>query len=206
MPGFRETKKEIRHSRIHKAAMELLEEKGFANTRMRDISQRAELAVGTLYNYYPSKHELYMRILEARYAQIRANMKEQLVKLVCTGDNLLEILMGIITPFMQVVTDFEEKGLSELISAMFSSKSYVERGAAMDMDAIAGLEQFIRKLQKRGLVDPRAEPGITAMNIYSVIGFQVLGYIFIPGMGVEVLNGGIRTQLKQLISGIDKKV
>ncbi|MGM0431791.1 MAG: TetR/AcrR family transcriptional regulator [Spirochaetota bacterium] len=202
MAGFRETKKENRRIRIHKAAIELLEEKGFSATRMRDISEKSELAVGTLYNYYSSKHELYMQILEDELARLTTNTRKRLVKLVCTGDDLLEVLMGIINPFMQVVVDFEKKGLSDILSAMFSSKTYIERGAAMDMNLIAGLEKIIRKLQRRGLVDTSAEADIAAWNMYSVIGFNVLGYLFVPDMGVEMLDQGIRKQIKQVIEGI----
>lgn len=202
MSGFRETKKERRRSRIHTAAIELLEEKGFTETRMRDISEKAELAVGTLYNYYPSKHDLYMSILEEEYAELSSRSRKTIVRLVCTGNDLLEILMGIFKPFMQMVENYGEKGLSDLLSALFSSKTYIERGAALDMDVLRELEKIIRKLQRRGLIDSHADAGAAAWNIYSVIGFNVLAYVFVPGMGSEVLDQGTRKQLKQLIHGI----
>src|SRR6056297_3541069 len=54
-----ETKNEIRN-----AAVEVISIKGFYNTRMQDIADKAELAVGTLYNYFSSKDEVLEYIFE----------------------------------------------------------------------------------------------------------------------------------------------
>lgn len=44
--------------KIRNAAVQVISEKGFYNTRMLDIAEEAELAVGTLYNYFKSKDEI----------------------------------------------------------------------------------------------------------------------------------------------------
>lgn len=48
-----DTKNDIRN-----AAAEVISIKGFHNTRMQEIADKAELAVGTLYNYFSSKNEI----------------------------------------------------------------------------------------------------------------------------------------------------
>lgn len=50
--------------RIFVSAKELFYEKGYDQVNMKDISQRADIAVGTLYNYFSNKNELYFRVLE----------------------------------------------------------------------------------------------------------------------------------------------
>lgn len=49
---------------IRIAAVEVISIKGFHNTRMQDIADKAELAVGTLYNYFSSKNEILEYIFE----------------------------------------------------------------------------------------------------------------------------------------------
>lgn len=49
---------------IFKFAKELFYEKGYEQVSMRDISKRSGIAVGTLYNYYSNKKELYISVLE----------------------------------------------------------------------------------------------------------------------------------------------
>ncbi|MDD3367067.1 MAG: TetR/AcrR family transcriptional regulator [Sphaerochaetaceae bacterium] len=50
--------------RIFLSAKELFYEKGYEQANMKEIAKRADLAVGTLYNYFPNKNELYFSVLE----------------------------------------------------------------------------------------------------------------------------------------------
>jgi AcrR family transcriptional regulator len=202
MAGPLETKKERRRKRIHEAATVLLKEHGFSETRMRDIAQKADLAVGTLYNYYPSKKDLYMRILEEDYEDLNRSSRRELVNLVCTGTDLLEIFSGLLIPVRQLLTRYEDTGLSDMVSELFSSQRAIQHGAALDMELIAGLERIIKRLQRRSMIDPRADASAVAWNIYSVVGFTILATIFVPEMGNELFDQGIREQLRQLIDGI----
>ncbi len=61
--GRRELQKQDRERRIIAAARRLFDRKGYADTAMEEIAERAGLAVGTLYNYFPSKDELLLAIL-----------------------------------------------------------------------------------------------------------------------------------------------
>lgn len=58
----RESKKLEKRKAILEAAEELFPHKGFANTTMQEISQKAGLAKGTLYLYFKSKEELYLTV------------------------------------------------------------------------------------------------------------------------------------------------
>ncbi len=50
--------------RIFLSAKELFNEKGYEQVNMKDISNRASIAVGTLYNYFSNKNDLYLSVLE----------------------------------------------------------------------------------------------------------------------------------------------
>lgn len=55
----RKEREKIRHKEeIMKAALKLFSEKGFHNVSMQDIANQSEFAVGTLYNFFPSKEQL----------------------------------------------------------------------------------------------------------------------------------------------------
>lgn len=49
---------------IFNAAMKLFGDLGYGNVDMKMIANRAGIAVGTLYNYYPNKMQLYLNVLE----------------------------------------------------------------------------------------------------------------------------------------------
>lgn len=50
--------------RIFLSAKELFYEKGYEQVNMKEIAKRAGMAVGTLYNYFSRKNELYFSVLE----------------------------------------------------------------------------------------------------------------------------------------------
>jgi AcrR family transcriptional regulator len=58
--------------RILKAAMELFVQKGYHDTTTREITERAGLSKGLLYNYFPSKEAILGGIIEARTINLAA--------------------------------------------------------------------------------------------------------------------------------------
>lgn len=51
-------------NQIFLSAKELFNERGYEQVNMKEISNRADIAVGTLYNYFCNKNELYLSVLE----------------------------------------------------------------------------------------------------------------------------------------------
>jgi len=60
----REREKQARRRQIIDAARSLLFEKGLKATSINQIAKRAELGVGTIYFYYPSKEDLFAELQE----------------------------------------------------------------------------------------------------------------------------------------------
>jgi AcrR family transcriptional regulator len=59
-----ETQLDDKAQRILNVAFELAEEGGFDAVRLRDVAQRAEVALGTLYNRFASKEEMLVTALD----------------------------------------------------------------------------------------------------------------------------------------------
>src|SRR4030042_2790998 len=60
----RKEREKVRHrEEILKAALSLFSNKGFHNVSMQDIAAESEFAVGTLYNFFPSKEQLFSELL-----------------------------------------------------------------------------------------------------------------------------------------------
>src|SRR5687767_9372770 len=62
----RDSARQVFREGLHAAAEAVFAEKGFAATKMTDIAERAGVAEGTLYNYFPSKEEIFEEIMAAR--------------------------------------------------------------------------------------------------------------------------------------------
>lgn len=53
---------EDKKTKIYECAKELFSNKGFKDTNVSGITKMAGIAVGSFYNYYPSKEKLFMDI------------------------------------------------------------------------------------------------------------------------------------------------
>jgi AcrR family transcriptional regulator len=70
--------REAFRSDLRLAAERVFAQKGFAATKMNDIAREAKVAVGTLYNYFPSKEHIFSELCtvlgSAFYAQLGASL------------------------------------------------------------------------------------------------------------------------------------
>jgi AcrR family transcriptional regulator len=73
-PGRRERKKLETRRRIYRAAMDLFAEKGFEATTVDEIAERADVAKGTVFNYFPHKRAF----LQTSYRIWFAGMMEEM--------------------------------------------------------------------------------------------------------------------------------
>ena len=61
------------------SALSVFEEKGFNNTRIKDITKRANTSVGNLYNYFKSKEEIFEVIISGIAELMISKFKELFV-------------------------------------------------------------------------------------------------------------------------------
>ena len=64
----RERKKDETRTRIFKAAVQLFHEKGFEATTIDEITERADVAKGTFFNYFPKKESVLGYLTETQLA------------------------------------------------------------------------------------------------------------------------------------------
>ena len=70
----RKERERVRHrTEIIRAAEAIFAEKGFHGATIEDIARRAEFAVGTIYNFFKGKEDLYVHVIE----KIAQNFTEQ---------------------------------------------------------------------------------------------------------------------------------
>jgi AcrR family transcriptional regulator len=69
----RERKKDETRSRIFRAAIDLFRVQGFERTTVDEITERADVAKGTFFNYFPRKDAVLAYLSESRLLDIEEN-------------------------------------------------------------------------------------------------------------------------------------
>lgn len=70
--GRRERRRRETHARIFDAAMRLFAQRGFANTPVEEITEAADVAKGTFFNYFPTKESILEALAERQIGVIKA--------------------------------------------------------------------------------------------------------------------------------------
>jgi len=81
-----------RRRRILDATIALASEGGFDAVQMREVADRADVALGTLYRYFPSKIHLLVSALAGRFEAADAALRGRAV----TGDSEAERVIGVL--------------------------------------------------------------------------------------------------------------
>ena len=81
-----------RRRRILDATLALASEGGFDAVQMREVADRADVALGTLYRYFPSKIHLLVSALAGRFEAADAALRGRAV----TGDTEAERVIGVL--------------------------------------------------------------------------------------------------------------
>ncbi|GEE01229.1 HTH-type transcriptional repressor KstR [Gordonia spumicola] len=138
-----------RRRRILDATLALASKGGYDAVQMRTVAEKADVAVGTLYRYFPSKVHLLVTAL-ARELE-RSESRVDRTKL--PGDNAIERLrhvLDMITYAMQ-----RDPLLTEAMTRAFM---FADASAASEVDRVAGI---IDRLLAGAMLDPK-DPDATA--------------------------------------------
>jgi AcrR family transcriptional regulator len=77
MAGLRESKKQHTRERIAAEAMRLFATRGFDHVTVAEVAEAAEVSEKTVFNYFPTKEDLFFDEVPARLAAIAAAVRER---------------------------------------------------------------------------------------------------------------------------------
>jgi len=78
MPKLRPRAMDQNRERIERAAIRVFTKQGFHGTSVRDLALAAGVSMGNLYNYYPTKDDLFRRVIERFESKIEGQRQRAL--------------------------------------------------------------------------------------------------------------------------------
>ena len=198
--GRRERQKLERERRILAAARRLFDRKGFAATSMEDVARRAGLAVGTLYNYFPSKDQLLFAISRSDTEQL-VKMGERI--LADPPDDPGEAIAALTEVMVQGITTGERRLWRELfVAAIAAPDTLGARLFALDMRLIAQLTTMLDRLKARGAVDASVDSSRAAGLFYGICLTWTIAFATRDDLTIETIRAEISESVRITMRGI----
>ena len=188
--GLRDRQKLERERRIVKAAEKLFARKGYAEVAMEDVAARAGLAVGTIYNYFPSKSALLLAIIgresESLLARGRKILDDPPRDPVAAASQFTEI-------FLDDFTRDDRRLWRELFGAAIADPSVVGRRLFEgDARLVSQLAALLEQYQRNGVLASDIEPLPAATVIYGVCFTWMTAYLMNDQISAEMVRHEIR--------------
>jgi AcrR family transcriptional regulator len=168
------TKSAARRQAIVDAATELFRQTGFERTSMAEICARVGGSKATLYNYFPSKEELFLEVMvQSTHAQLRAILGALATTHVGIGDALRyfgEKLLALI--YAPDLLALRRLAIAEATRSNFGEICH-ERGRKHGETLIAG---FLRNAMDEGKLR-QADPMIAVAHLLGLLESELFEYM-----------------------------
>jgi AcrR family transcriptional regulator len=159
--GRRERQKQARRDRIEAAARAVFGERGYDGATTREIAERADVSIGTLFAYAPDKRALLAMVFrDGLHA-----MTEQTFATLPAGQPALDQLMHVFAPryvFWGADPALARHAVRETIALSYDGMKPPEA------DLGARLVELVRAHQEQRLVDPTVEAHLVARVVLDI--------------------------------------
>lgn len=193
--GRRDRNMREKRERIFRATTELFHERGFAAVTTQEISERADVAAGTLFRYASSKSELLLMA----YNEILRHTIETGMERSRAFTEPVDIVLAMVTPIVANAAQSPENSIAYQRELLFGSPEEEYRSAGLDL--ISGLESTIaeRLMQARPSLDPE-EARLASMAVFAVMHMTIARLSTGAHAGHDTLED-LRGQISQVLAG-----
>ncbi|MGE0239605.1 MAG: TetR/AcrR family transcriptional regulator [Parvibaculaceae bacterium] len=204
MTGLRARQKTLRRQKIRDSALALFAEKGYSDSSLQEIAERAEVTIPTIYNYFGSKSNLLLEIALDK----QKNLDDRLDEFIETAKERNAVRAT--TVWIELVTEgaltaldrrvwrsIYQTGLGDDDLGPFIQKLqafYIKKSA-----------EFLESLRLRGLIDQQVNVRAGAKVLDSICEHYFRLAIFNDGRARTRYSKEIPALVKELYRGLAPK-
>lgn len=168
----RARRKEETLRRIEVAAWNLFTSRGYEATSTREIAEAADIAAGTLFNYFPEKRSLLIYLMQG---QIDAALAEAFATMApSTLEQELTHVFSALTGSYAKERRLSRVFIKELL---FTDGQRRAESAAWTFGLVKRVADLVSKAQLRGELDPSIEPMEAAQQVFSTHYFGLVTWL-----------------------------
>jgi AcrR family transcriptional regulator len=201
MTTLRLRQKRKREKGILGAAEKLITSKGYINTSIEEIADKAEVGVGTVYNYFQSKPKLLMALFRRYHLELTEDGNSILNN---PPDNAVEALSALLRIYFEgPLMRFHKDHMREILSILVNERLAI-RKETMEHDymIIEQVTKLIEILQSRNLINRNIPANEMAIPVYSIFTLAGMTFIYDDDMTVDAAMEAIRDNMQLIYNGL----
>jgi AcrR family transcriptional regulator len=148
-------RQEARRRRILDASTRLAAGGGFDAVQMREVAEESEVALGTLYRYFPSKIHLLVAVMQDQLGQLHDTLRDRPPAALSPGERVAETLL-------RAFRALQREPL--LADAMVRAVIFADRSVRTEVDTVSVLTRAIILDAMRLEAEPSAE-AVSAIRV-----------------------------------------
>lgn len=172
-------------------AKKVLYKEGYSKLSIRRVAKECDIAIGTIYNYFPSKQELIVEMMVDFWDEFFYNLKN----ILNPNDDFYKNLSIIFHSLKKFIGKFKEIWLND---ELYSSPNYIESGLNQEHVYINKLIKIIQTLIENKLltsnhkpsnkIDPYKTASFILMNFVAIIQMPYVDYEFLENIIKEIFK------------------
>ena len=198
MTGLRARQKADKNRRILEAATGLFREVGYDAARIEDIAERAEVSVGTFYNYYQNKGDILL-----------ATVGMEVVEVLAAGESIVadppadvaEALSRLINQYYdhsQVYSSKEMWRTAMAFSIQQPETPFSKRYTELDRRLCSQVSTLIQRLQLRGAVLTGIDTSAVGAMVFNNLNMMFTEFVRDEAMPLDRLKADVARQTRPL--------
>jgi AcrR family transcriptional regulator len=158
--------------RIEEAGWQLFRTRGYEATSTREIAEAADIATGTLFNYFPEKRGLLIHLMQREIDDALSGAFDTMPPSTLEGE-----LTHVFDALTQCYASERRLGRVFIKELLFTDGKSRAESAAWTFDLVKRIAGLVRNAQRRGELDPAIEPMEAAQQIFSTHYFGLVTWL-----------------------------
>lgn len=201
MEGLREKKAKRTKARILEVTADLVAERGFAATSLEAIASGAEVAVGTVYNYFGSKGNLLVELMNHEITPLLEKADEMVRS---PGEDPVRAITRMTLLWTKMFEKFDKERWREMFTIAFGKERKLpEAMFRLDMEAVVRIQALFEWFATRGRVRSDLIPVEAAMMVYGLMMVQAMMWSIDDDCSIADLRDGIDRQIAMVFRGLE---
>jgi AcrR family transcriptional regulator len=198
MTGIRQKKRAKTQAAILRAAATLITRKGFERTSIEDIAGRAEVGVGTVYNYFGSKNFLLLALMQRDTEDLLKEGEAVLAQPAKKPETALEELFWIYA--QGFLGRYDRRMLREVFAAAFHQPEELGRELTrLDYELMGQVGRLIQKFQREGILKETLPLEQAALVLYGAFAVTVIMYLEYAEMPLESVRAQMASSIEIIL-------